>query len=401
MATVDWQIIPRQADLTRLYDPLSRWSTLELVERASFVPSGWTVTGPPATLGIFAPGMGSILDRNGEQIVSGKVSGIKRGRSKVNGRSVESMEVTFVDDSMPVGSRIIFPSPSHNLTDAVSKFPSAYDLRTGDIESLIIGYIRSHAGDLAQADRRVPRLRVPASLGRGGTTQVSGRLDHLGVLIGSLAEAGNLRVIVKHTEDGTGAWLDLVIDAVSDLSDDVRFGTADTTAAGIIDEWEYEITAPRTTRAVVAGGGELADRDFLQLDDLAAEALWGMSVETLIDQRQVDPTSAEKLKELTRAATEELEEGVGAVSVKFTPVLGPDLQYRRDVRLGDIVGYDLPGLEPGKDRIREATTIVAARNGQATETVSVVVGHPDAPLTRTQQQAARALREINVIKRSK
>jgi hypothetical protein len=390
-------------DLSRVHDPMANWSKLVLIERHN-TPDTWSITGPPSIMQVYAPGSGCILDRNGEQITSGKVSKIDRGASKVDGRIVESMTVSFVEDLKVVGGRVVFPTPSHNLTSTVSNFPDAYDLRTGAIETLIIGYIRSHAGDLAQVDRRTARLRVPASLGRGGTTQVSARLDHLGVLITSLAEAGNLRVEVVHTEDGSGSWLDLVIDEVSDLSDSIRFGSADSASAGIIDEWSYEISAPTTTRAVVAGGNTVSDdpttRDFLQIDSTAAEALWGDVVETLIDQRQVDPASANKQDELTRAAEEALEEGAGTVKVSFVPVLGPDLEYRQDVRMGDIVGYDLPGLEPAEDKIREATTTVTIESGQATEQVSVVVGTPDAPSSRDQQQTARALRAINVIQRS-
>jgi hypothetical protein len=394
-------ISPRQSDLSRQFDPLSKWWKLVLVERYNS-PDTWTVTGPASTMNVFAPGSGAILDRNGSQITSGSAIGISRGASKGGGgRLIETVSVTFAEDLKKVGERIIFPSPSTNLTSTVSNFPAAYDLRTGAIETLIIGYIRSHAGDLAQVDRRVSRLRVPATLGRGGTTQVSGRLDSLGVLVSDLAEAGNLRVRVQHTEDSGGAWLDLIIDDVADLSDDIRFGTEDSASAGIIEEWEYEIRAPETTRAIVAGGGELTARDFLQLDDLAAETLWGGAVERLIDQRQVDPASANKQSELSRAAQEALDEGAGTVRVSFTPVLGPDLEYRRDVRVGDIVGYDLPGLDPAEDKIREATTTVTVQSGQATEQVSVVIGTPDAVSDRTRLQQQRALRAINVIQRSK
>jgi hypothetical protein len=282
----------------------------------------------------------------------------------------------------------------------VSQFPSSYDLRSGAVETLILGYIRSHIGNLAQLDRRLDRLRIPASLNRGGSTQVSGRLDNLGVLVQTLAEAGNLRVRIDHVEDGTGSWLDITITVVADLSVDIRFGTAGSTATGIISDWEYGISAPTVTRAVVAGGGELAARDFLQVDTTPPETLWGMAVEQLIDQRQVQPTSPDKTAELTRAANEALEEGKGPVKVAFTPLLGPDLQYRRDVRMGDIVGYDLPGLEPAKDKIREATTVVSVEDGTPTEQVSVVVGTPDAPTSRTQQQTAKALRGVTVIQRS-
>lgn len=398
--TADWSIAPREPDLTRLYDPLSRWTHLDLVERYN-VHDSWTITGPPDVMSVFRPGSGCILDRNGEQVASGQVSGIQRGATKVDGRVVESFTVSFVGDLKLVGDRIVFPTPSHNLTADISYFSDAHDLRTGAIETLIIGYIRSHAGDLAQVDRRIPRLRIPTSLGRGGTTQVSARLDNLGVLATSLAEAGNLRIRVVHTEDSGGSWLELMIDDVQDVSDNVRFGTAGSTAAGIIDEWSYEIGMPTTTRAIIAGGGELTARDFLQIDDIAAETLWRYPVERMIDQRHIAPDSANKLAELTRSAEEALEEGAGMVKVAFEPILGPDLEYRRDVRVGDIVGYDLPGLDPAQDKIREAKTVVRVNGGEPTESVSVVVGTPDAPQSRSQQQTTKALREISVIQRSK
>lgn len=397
----EWSIIPREANLTRLYDPISKWTSLTLIER-HLTPDTWTVVGPSEQMAAFAPGSGCILARGDQQITSGKMIDFDRGVERTaQGLTVDTTSVSFASDLLRVGHRIVTPSPTYQMpVNSVFTFPAAYDLRSGAIETLIIGYIRSHAGDLAVADRQTARLRFPASLGRGGTTQVSGRFDQLGVLVQSLAEAGNLRVRIKHTEDGGGAWMDLVIDAVQDLSADVRFGTAESTATGIITDWRYQIGMPTTTRAIVAGGGELAARNMLQRRATPAETLWGITAETLIDQRQVDPASADKLAELTRAGDEALADNAGTVKVSFTPKLGPDLEYRRDVRVGDIVGYDLPGLAPAKDKIREAKTVVQVVSGEQTEVVSVVVGTPDAPTSRTQQQTARALRSINVIQRS-
>jgi hypothetical protein len=396
----DWQIHPRNKDLSRTFDPLSGWTSLTLVERLN-VPDTWVVTGPASALSVFSPGMGCVLDRDGAQITSGQVTGIRRTGTTENGRPVDTMTVAFASDLAALGGRIVRPSPAHVLTAAISKFPAAYDLRSGAVETLILGYAASHIGASALVDRRLARLRLPATLGRGGATQVSGRLDNLGVLLQSLGEAGNLRVTVQHAEDVGGAWLDLAITSITDLSDDVRFGTADSTAAGLISEWEYDLSAPTATRAVVGLGGDLAAREFLELRDTAAEALWGRAVETFVDQRSIDPDSVDKLAEATRAGQEALDSGKGPVSVSFTPLLGPDLEYRRDVRVGDVVGYDLPGLDPAQDKIREATTVVSAESGQPTERVSVVVGTPDAPTTRTQQQTAKALRAVTAIQRSK
>lgn len=365
-----------------------------LVERHNS-PDTWTVTAPTWQMKAFVAGSGCILDRDGVQIASGQATSVAWDQAE------DVMTVAFASDLLRLGWRIILPNPAHELTPAISKFSTAYDLRAGTIEDLILGYTRSNLGDLALASRRESRLRTPASLGRGGTTQVSARLDNLGVLTQSLAEAGNLRVDVTHAEDVNGAWLDMAIEPVADLSNDVRFGAADSTATGLIRNAQYTLSLPTTTRAMVALGGDLADREFLQLINSSAETLWSASVEAVIDQRNIDPTSLEKLAEATRAGQEALAIGAEPRRIGFDSMLGPDLVYRRDVRVGDIVGYDLPGLAPAEEKIREATTTVSVEAGQATERVSVVVGTPDAPATRDQQQTAKALRAVTAIQRSK
>lgn len=397
--SADWQIHPRDANLGRTYDPLSGWGELTLVERHN-LPDTWTISGPASVLSVFAPGMGAILDRDGVQITSGQVKTISRTGEMVKGRPVENMTVSFASDMDLLAGRIIYPLRTHHLASTTSTFGAEYDRRNGPVEDLMLGYISASMGAGALSDRVQSRLITPLGQGRGGTTQVSARLDNLGVLVASMAEAGNLRVRVDHLENGGGAWLNMTVEQVADLSDDVRFGTADSTAAGLITAWEYELSAPTVTRAIIGGGGEAAAREFIEMRDTAAEALWVRAVESFVDQRQVDVDSTDKLAELTTAGQKELDAGKGPVKVSFTPMLGPDLEYRRDVRVGDIVGYDLPGLDPAEEKIREATTVVSRDSNEATERVSVVVGTPDAPQTRTQQQAARALRAITAIQRS-
>lgn len=208
----DWQIHPRNADLTRTFDPLSGWKQLHLFERHN-VPDTWTVSGPAFALGMFGPGMGCIVDRDGDQITSGQVTRIGRKGTSTDGRVVETMSVTFASDLAMLGGRVVRPAPATVLAPgAIGTFPADYDLRSGIVEDLILGYISSNIGPLAVADRRHARLRLPASQGRGGTTQVSGRLDNLGVLVQQLAEAGGLRVRIVHTEDENGPWLDLKIE---------------------------------------------------------------------------------------------------------------------------------------------------------------------------------------------
>lgn len=392
-----WDIHPRNPDLTRTFDPVSRWGKLVLVERHN-VPDAWTLTGPAAALSLFAPGMGCILDRDGEQITSGDVRNIRRWTETDNGRSVDLCEVAFQSDLANLGGRVVFPTPAHVLTTAVSTFPDAYDDRAATVETLILAYINAHIGAGAQVNRRLTGLTVPVSLGRGGGTTVTARFDNLGTLVQSLAEAGRLRVTVEHDEVG-GPHLALRIAAVPDVSANVRFGPAGTIATGLITSQSFELTAPELTRAIVIAGGELENRSALQVIDADAEALWGMVLERTIDQRQTVDVA-----EMTRAAHEALDEGAGSVKVAFTVADGPDVVYRRDYAIGYKVGVDLDGLPDAvsDNVIREVTTTVENNPGQATETIQVVVGTPDATTsqTKTARQVARALRRITTLERS-
>lgn len=396
-----WSIIPREPDLSRLYDPLSRWVSLTLYERHN-EPDTWTIAGPLQQMEMFDEGAGCILVSDNEQVTSGEVIDIQAGSvTDSRGGKHEILAASFASDFIVLGDRLVVPSPTFAApTGSIFAYPAAYDARTGTIETLIIDYIRAHAGDLARPDRQVPRLRLPASLGRGGSTSVTARFDNLGTLVSSLAEAGDLRVRVVHTEDTGGAWLDVTIEPVADLSADIRFGVSTATSGGRISEWSWRKGRPTATRVLVAGGGELAARDLLLLKNPAAETTWNRSIEHFLDQRHIAPDNANKLTELTREGQKSLDEGSGLVEVKFTPHLGSDVVYRRDVRVGDIVGYDLPRLPPAKDKIRQVRTEVRVQNGQATEQKTLTVGTPDAPDDPVGGQTSRALREVNAIQRS-
>lgn len=562
-SSADWLIWPRNPNLSRSYDPLSGWTSLVLVERDN-KPDTWVVSGPASALDMFGPGMGAVLDRDGQQITSGQVTSIRRWAEG----GVEGMEVAFASDLSIF--RLARPEQSTTMVSNVPKrFTKAYDTFTGTREDAILHYLKANIGGNALPDRRRARLRWPVSLGRGGHTSTSARFDEVGPLVQSLGEAGNLRVTIVHTEDAGGAWLDVKIAEAANLSADVRFGTSESTAAGLIGDFDYEIGAPTATRALVMGGGELQMRVGMEMRDPAAETLWGTVAETLVDQRQSDPLDdqarigatkaaitkawalviksvsddeflrswvngaspakvanfgwswlngwdlvrsldlpTDRLREIAReveatiaddhpltatveaiadawddvrqldddirqelndmldkawadqsnefgvafhvinastlldqrinagravrtslsvlegayvsasashwaarvaavvlelgdAGREVLAERAGPTSVVFTPTLGPDLEYRRDVDVASRVGIDLPGLPPMTDKIREAMTTVSVESGQPTERVQVVVGTPDAPTTRTQQQTARALRELSQLKRSK
>ncbi|WP_163185945.1 hypothetical protein [Cellulosimicrobium sp. SL-1] len=392
-----WEIIPRDADLGRTFDPVTRWSALDVVERYN-IANTWVLTGPSSALRVFTAGMGCILDRDGDQVTSGQVRSIyRRMEADEEGRVADVTTLGFISDLDELGSRRAFPQPSKVLTSTPSTFTAAHDVRTGPIETVLLAYIAANLGPAAPvANRRQTRLVLPISLGRGGTTTVSARMDELVRLVHDLGEAGRLRVDVQHDESTGTPRLLLTISDVPDVSENIRFGLAESTATGTISSWSYKLEAPELTRAIVFSAGELEARSAAQFIDADAEALWGRAREGLVDQRQTDDVD-----EITRAGTEALAEGATPVTVEFTVADGPDVKVRRDYDVGYRVGVELPDLpEAVSDNVvRELATSVRPN---AAEQVSVVVGTPGATSQSTKQAARlnRALRDIALLKRS-
>ncbi len=392
-----WEIVPRDADLGRTLDPVTRWSSLDVVERYN-IANTWVLSGPSSALRVFTPGMGCILDRDGDQITSGQVRSIyRRMETDDDGRVHDLTTLGFISDLDELGSRRAFPQPSKVLTPTPSKFTAAHDVRNGPIETVLLAYIAQNLGPAAPvANRRQTKLVLPDSLGRGGTTTVSARMDDLARLVHDLGEAGRLRVDVQHDESTGTPRLLLLVSEVPDVSADVRFGFGESPATGTIASWSYKLEAPELTRAIVFSAGELEARDAAQFVDAEAEALWGRAREGLVDQRQTDDVA-----EITRAGTEALAEGATPVTVEFTVADGPDIKARRDYDVGYKVGVELPDLpeEVSDNVVRELATEVRPN---AREKVSLVVGTPGATSQSTKQAARlnRALRKIALLERS-
>lgn len=395
-----WEIHPRDADLGRTLDPVSGWTELELVERFN-LPDTWTLTGPVEVMRVFEPGMGCLLDLDGEQVASGQARTFVRTRvtDPESGQVENTLTVGFVSDLDVLADRLCWPVPSHALTTSLSTFVSSHDVRTGPVETVLLGYVGANAGPAASiVSRRTPTLALPTSLGRGGSTTVKARMDNLGTLVHDLAEAGRLRVNVAHDEStGTPRRL-LTVDSVPDVSADVVFGDVESLrATAFVTDLEYRLEAPSVTDAILFAAGDLEARQGARFTDESAVSLWGRRKELLVDQRQTDDVT-----EIARAGAESLEEGASPVSLSFSVADSADVRYRRDYGIGWKVGVELPGLPPevSDNVVREVTTTVRA--GAADEVV-VAVGSPGASSNSTNQARlmSRAFRRIDVLERGK
>ncbi|MFE5663409.1 hypothetical protein ACFQ7W_05705 [Streptomyces niveus] len=243
--------------------------------------------------------------------------------------------VTFegVSDAVSLADALAFPDPSNPNGASQTK---AHDVRRGSAEGVMHSFVMANIGPTAPAARRKTRLIDGVSLGRGPTVIKSARFPVLGNLLAELALLGGLgfRVVQRGTS--------LVFETykITDRTAMIRLDVANGTLAG----HRVAITPPGVTRAIVAGQGELVNRQFLQVqtpESIAAEADWGRRIERFVDQRNTD-----KWDELQQAGDEAMEdEGFTAINVQAVPMEDTTMRFGCEWGLGDKVSVVVDGQE--------------------------------------------------------
>jgi hypothetical protein len=380
-----WSVRARTLDL-RLTDPV-RFTQLSVVERYN-QPDTAVLQGTTHDLApVLVPGMGAVFYDGPTYRTSGVVTGVER-------HGDGTAQVTLTGDLVRLYDRVCYPDPG-NAFIAQTK---DHDVRTGAVETVLLGFINANAGPGAIVDRQVSRLRLPGSLGRGPAATVSARLDELGPLVARLAERANLRVRVVHTSPtlGNQGWVDVVVDAAPDLSVWARYGTPASGGPGLLSpDWEYGVGAPTATRIEVAAGGTGVARIFEEQGSPSSETAWGRRIERVVDQRQTTDVD-----EINQAGFDALVEGMGPTSVSVNIVDSAGARVGVDVPVGAVVAATLDGLVV-KERVREVTTTVQVQSGAPTVTVEPLFGSIDTTKqTQWQRQLTKILRRISVIERA-
>lgn len=377
-----WQ---RDPFLGRLEDPLTKWSNLKIVERWN-TTDNWSLSSGRATKVL--PAYGMVLMEDGHQVTSGWLAPeATLSRTITKAGPVYGASLAYMSDLGVIGDRIVLPDPAHAIGTAVTTFNADVYSPTGTVEDQILDLINKNAGPGALANRRVPGLRVPTSLHRGGTRgPITTRLDNLGSMVKLLATSGGLTVRIVHTEEGGSSHLDVVVTPALDVSADVRFGDGTAPVLGRVTTWAATIRRPTGNAVFVAGGGDGAARIVLQLRDEESISTWGRSpVELLVDQRQVNVDAVDAQDQLTAAGLDALLQGSSPATIVATVEETRDVVYREDFEVGYRVGVDVAGLSFA-DRVQQVTTTV---NGAGHRTREIVVGTLDAGLSILQRQVAQ------------
>lgn len=286
----------------------------------------WEMTLPAdhvMTAILSTPGSGIIVTGPTDIIMSGPVTGISKASS--NEDPGGTVIFTGVDDSVILGDTLTFPQPSN--PDATTQ-ATAHDNRSGDAESVMRAYVDANCGPSAPSPRKRANLTLAANQNRGATVSKSARFDGLGALLNEIALVSGLgfRIVQRGT-----ALVFEVFNRV-DRSSYVRFDVLN----GNVTSQEVNISPPSATTVIVAGQGDLTDRQFVTRTTTQAQAdsaTWGRYIEVWVDQRNTDVVT-----ELQQAGDEVLAgSGFTHIDTKIVPTDDATMRYGYDWGLGDFV----------------------------------------------------------------
>ncbi|MET9861956.1 siphovirus ReqiPepy6 Gp37-like family protein [Streptomyces smyrnaeus] len=270
-----------------------------------------------------------------------------------------SISFTGVSDSVTLVDMLSFPDPTN--PDPTTQ-ELAHDIRSGVAETVMHAYVSANIGPSAPAERRRAGLVMGEDLGRGPIIKKSPRFPALGELLAEIAAVAGLgfRIVQRGSVPVFETY------DITDRTATVRLDVRNNTLAG----QRVAISAPGVTRAIVAGQGDLTERQFVAVstpEAQAAEAQWGRRIERFIDQRNTNDWD-----ELTQAGEEVMaEEGYTSISVQAVPTEDSLMRFGIDWGLGDKVSVVIENQE-----LSSTVTGVVLKADPDGLRVGTVIGQP-------------------------
>lgn len=280
------------------------------------------------------------------------------------------------DDYAILGNLLGWPNPGSAIG---SQNVNAYDVRSGNAESVIKGYVTANKG-------RLPYTVTVATNGnRGATVYGSVRFDKLIDVLPVYALAGGIGLSVKQVAGG------LVFDIYVPTD---RSSRVLSEASGTLTSWSLSSTGPSATAAIVATDGAATARHFVEFFDTSTETLWHDRVETFVDARDLQNTQTSEVAQ--RGATA-LAAGAPQAGWSVTLAETDVVRYGRNLLVGDKVAVQITPTLSLVDVLSECTLSWQAGQGL---TVSPVVGaqtaqsSPNRLLARAVSTALRGVRTL-------
>ena len=328
------------------------------------------------------PGYGLIVTGPNGVMLSGPTTSAEN--TKERGNPEGTWIITGSDDSIILGERLAYPTPSTaDVTLQTQAYDSVYNTKTS---TAMYGYVkRNLVSGTAPTARVVPGLTTATDTLLGTTVTKSARFNVLGELLTELAVVDGLGFDIK--QQGTSLVFSVYQPVDRSLS--IRMDVANNT----LSKTSYGYAAPGVTRAIVAGQGQAEDRTFVEVTtsgSTSAQALWARRIENFIDQRNTNVTA-----ELTQAGLERLAEAGNTItSVDVVPSSDTTMRPFVDWNLGDRVGVVIGGQE-----VAAVVTQIAITIESDGVRIGATVGEPtgvdyESLMTSRQQSTSRAINAL-------
>lgn len=272
------------------------------------------------------------LPRRGQHLV-GRIESIE-GQQTDEGEISENWTVRGREAGVILQDRICL----HGVSSG-----TGYDEQKNVVgETAMRHYVTANAVAPTDPDRAIPGLVLaPVDQGRGTAVTVSARFQSLPDLLEQIALQSGLGWAVTYDFSGQ-QFVFTVLDGV-DRSAEILLSPR---LGNCLIAGYRACLSDAPTLAVVAGQGEAADREIVEV---GAAAGWDRR-EVFVDARDLDATDAliargeEKLAEVGETTT---------LEVEYIPT--PTYRYMTDFDLGDIVSAEYPGVATMQARIVAVT----------------------------------------------
>lgn len=289
----------------------------------------WEITLPAEhrlAVALATPGAGIIVSHVTHGVIlSGPTTAVENSSNTSD--PIGSVKISGVDDSAILAERLAYPTPT--TADVTLQTQSHDSVVSVKASTAMYTFVKHNlVNGIAPSVRVVPNLTCASDAFLGSTLTKRARFDILGQLLSEIAVIDGLGFDIKQNDNALEFKVFQPVDRSGYIRMDVQNNTLASTA--------YGYGLPGLTHAIVAGQGDLEDRQFIQVEtaeSLAAETLWNRRIEQFIDQRNTDVVD-----ELTQAGLEALaESGSTLMSVDVVPAEGYTMQFGRDWNLGDTV----------------------------------------------------------------
>lgn len=350
-----WQVYVRNAALETV-GAVDVWEQLRAELRVN-TGGNWSITMPSTAeqAQLLAEGSGVVVWGPAGVVFSGPMRSPERSRDD-DGQA--TLTASGIDDTARLGFRLCYPDPTAIST---AQTEESHYVATGPAETVIRNLINANAGPGALTARRITGLTLEADEARGATVRCEARFSNLLEECTELARTGGIRFWIE--QDGE----QLRLRFAEPVGGRARFSVG----MGNLAAHDWKLTAPGATRVLVAGQGDLTERQFVERADTDAEEAWGERIEVFQDARDTDENTTHEQR-----GDAVLAETAGTGGLSSTPVDVPGLAFGLDYNLGDVAEVDL-----GDVTVTDTIAQISIEGDASGVRVKPIVGgtDPDAP----------------------